>query len=125
MSHTYTASTSVQVVCLHEGIKYMASSTRALCPVNINARILEAYYCTTVLSMGKRTSTQYWRSALHPTLPYLGRIPAELLAKGQRCGILGVGAANLDDVCKLLALCLQRSLSSRAPQGCCAVLCKR
>ena len=39
----------------------------------------------------------------------LCRIPAELLTEGQGRGVLGVGAADLDDLCELLLLLAQRA----------------
>lgn len=46
------------------------------------------------------------------TQAHLSAISAELLAKGERCGILCMRPANLDDVCKVFGLCIERSLQA-------------
>ena len=44
---------------------------------------------------------------------HLSAVSAELLAKSERCGILRMCPANLDDVCKVFGLCIKRSLRGR------------
>ena len=43
---------------------------------------------------------------------HLSAVSAELLAKSERCGILCMCPANLDDVCKVFGLCIKRSLQA-------------
>ena len=50
-------------------------------------------------------------------LAHLSAVSAEFLAKSERCGILCVCPADLDDVCKVFGLCIKRSLQRSRTAG--------